>query len=475
MDNTIYLFDSAKGQKVAFESLQKGKVSLYVCGPTVYDDAHLGHARSAIAFDLLWRLLEHDGYAVRFVKNFTDIDDKILKKSAQTGQSADALTQHYIESYLHDMDALGVRRAHFEPRATQSLEQICAMIARLIESGYAYQTSSGVYFSVAKDSKYGSLSHHYEDEDDTQSRIQNDEEKHDVRDFVLWKSHKEGENVAYDSAFGSGRPGWHIECSAMIEQYFETNDDAFAIDIHAGGSDLFFPHHENEAAQTRCATHKEIAKYWLHNGFVTINEQKMSKSLGNSFFIKDALKLYDGEVLRFYLLGTHYRATLSFSHDDLLASKKRLDRIYRLKKRLQVSQKPLPKPSAAFTAFEADFLHALRDDMNISVALSVVDSFLSSLNETLDKTPKDSAAKDDASRFLQSVQQVLGIGLQEPTQYFQQGVSAEQKAQIESLIEQRNTAKKNKDFATADSIRDALGAQHIALLDTPQGTIWEKI
>ncbi|MDE7173617.1 MAG: class I tRNA ligase family protein, partial [Helicobacter sp.] len=248
-----------------------------------------------------------------------------------------------------------------------------------------------------------------------------------------------------------------------------------AIDIHAGGSDLFFPHHENEAAQTRCATHKEIAKYWLHNGFVTINEQKMSKSLGNSFFIKDALKLYDGEVLRFYLLGTHYRATLSFSHDDLLASKKRLDRIYRLKKRLNVSQKPLPKPSAAFAAFEADFLHALRDDMNISVALSVADSFLSSINETLDKTPKDATVKDNANRFLQSVQQLLGIGLQEPTQYFQQGVSAEQKAQIESLIEQRNAAKKNKDFATADSIRDALNAQHIALLDTPQGTIWEKI
>ncbi|MDE6977976.1 MAG: cysteine--tRNA ligase, partial [Helicobacter sp.] len=304
MDNTIYLFDSAKGQKVAFESLQKGKASLYVCGPTVYDDAHLGHARSAIAFDLLWRLLEYDGYAVRFVKNFTDIDDKILKKSAQTGQPAHELTQHYIESYLHDMDALGVRRAHFEPRATQSLPQICAMIATLVASGHAYQTSSGVYFSVAKDSKYGDLSHHYEDEDDTQSRIHNDEEKHDVRDFVLWKNHKEGESIAYDSPFGSGRPGWHIECSAMIEQYFETNDDTFAIDIHAGGSDLFFPHHENEATQTRCATHKEIAKYWLHNGFVTINEQKMSKSLGNSFFIKDALKLYGGEVLRFYLLST---------------------------------------------------------------------------------------------------------------------------------------------------------------------------
>lgn len=475
MDNTIYLFDSAKGQKVAFESLQKGKASLYVCGPTVYDDAHLGHARSAIAFDLLWRLLEYDGYAVRFVKNFTDIDDKILKKSTQTGQPAHELTQHYIESYLHDMDALGVRRAHFEPRATQSLPHICAMIATLVASGHAYQTSSGVYFSVAKDSKYGVLSHHYEDEDDTQSRIHNDEEKHDVRDFVLWKNHKEGESVAYDSPFGSGRPGWHIECSAMIEQYFETNDDTFAIDIHAGGSDLFFPHHENEAAQTRCATHKEIAKYWLHNGFVTINEQKMSKSLGNSFFIKDALKLYGGEVLRFYLLGTHYRATLSFSHDDLLASKKRLDRIYRLKKRLNMSQKALPKPSAIFAEFEANFLHALRDDMNISVALSVADSFLSSINEVLDKSPKDSVAKDNANRFLQSVQKLLGIGLQESTQYFQQGVSAEQKAQIESLIEQRNIAKKNKDFATADAIRETLSVQHIALLDTAQGTIWEKI
>lgn len=472
MDRIVKLFDSVLGRKVIFEPIKEGQVSIYVCGPTVYDDAHLGHARSAIVFDLLWRLFEYIGYDVRFVKNFTDIDDKIIKKSKDENKTVETLTEHYIQSYLKDMQRLGVRRAHVEPKATQSIEQICTMITELIHRGYAYQTHSGVYFSVQKDSQYGTLSKQHDD--DVQARIVNDEEKHDERDFVLWKAHKEGESIVYDSPFGRGRPGWHIECSAMIEQYFSHHHKHYAIDIHAGGSDLFFPHHENESAQTRCATDRELAKYWLHNGFVTINEEKMSKSLGNSFFVKDALKLYDSEVLRFYLMSTHYRAALSFSHEDLLAHKKRLDRIYRLKKRLALC-KLSAKPSTVFMEFEKEFLESLCDDLNISVALSVMDSFIASLNDVLDKNPKNATAKDDGHRFMLMIDQLLGLGRQDATCYFQQGVSEDEKKRIEQLILERSVAKKNKDFITADLIREKLNAQNIALLDMPQGTIWERI
>ena len=466
----IKIFDSIKREKVEFVPIKAGEVSIYVCGPTVYDDAHLGHARSALVFDLLRRLLEFEGYKVTFVRNFTDIDDKIIKKSLESGEGIDALTERYIASYLHDMDALGVRRPDLEPRATENLESIWEMISSLLEKKIAYQTSRGdIYLDVCKDAIYGELSGRGEDLEQV-SRVENSEEKHDPRDFALWKSYKGASDVGYDSPFGRGRPGWHIECSAMIEKHLANRTAPYAIDIHAGGSDLLFPHHENEASQTRCATGRELAKYWLHNGFVTINGEKMSKSLGNSFFVKDALRAYDGEVLRFYLLGTHYRLGLNFSEEDLLSLKKRLDRLYRLKKRLG---------SVAGTEANAEFverfLEGLRDDLNISKALSAVDEMIALANEELDSRPKDATLKGQIFGNLKVIEAILGIGAKEAVEYFQMGVSLAQKAEIEAKITERTEAKKSKDFARADKIREELSNAGIALLDTPNGTIWEKL
>lgn len=464
----IKIFDSVKREKVEFVPLKAGEVSLYVCGPTVYDDSHLGHARSAIAFDLWRRLLEFEGYRVTFVKNFTDIDDKIIKKSVESGESIQAITARYIDSYLDDMGKLGIKRPDIEPKATESLEAMSAMIARLLERGIAYQTSRGdVYLDVNQDPRYGTLSRRGEDLEQV-SRVENDAEKRDPRDFALWKSYKGQSDVGYESPFGRGRPGWHIECSAMIEKHLAGSGE-FAIDIHAGGSDLLFPHHENEACQTRCATGRELAKYWLHNGFVTINGEKMSKSLGNGFSVKEALGVYDGEVMRFYLLSTHYRLGLNFAEEDLLVAKKRLDRLYRLKKRL--GEVEASKPEGRFLE---RFLEGLRDDMNISKALSAVDEMIAGANEELDSQPKDKALKAAIAGNLAAIESLLGVGAKTAVDYFQMGVAPEEKREIERLIAERLEAKKSKDFARADRLRDQLSERGIALLDTPQGTIWEK-
>ncbi len=474
MSEKIKIFDSSTTKNQDFTPLKQGEVSIYVCGPTVYDDAHLGHARSAIVFDLWRRLFEAEGYRVIFIKNFTDIDDKIIKKSIQTGKSIESITDHYISSYLKDMDSLYVKRADKEPKATESLDEIYLMIQTLLHKGCAYQISNGdIYFNVNKDNKYGSISNRYEYIKDLVNRIEINKEKKDIRDFVLWKSYKGREDIGYESPFGKGRPGWHIECSAMVEKYFHTHCEC-AIDIHAGGSDLIFPHHENEASQTRCATGREIAKYWIHNGFVTINEEKMSKSLGNSFFIKDALKEYDGETLRFYLLSTHYRATLNFSTFDLMVSKKRLDRIYRLKKRID-NIKTQGQPTIFFNDFKKKFRDALRDDLNISVALSVIDEYIHASNEKLDKNPKDKTLKNDIVHIFEEISQLLGICNHDTIAYFQQGVSSNQREKIQELIQKRINAKKEKDFKKADEIRNMLHQEGITLLDTPNGTIWEKM
>lgn len=464
----LKIYDSIKKEKVDFFPINPPKVRLYVCGPTVYDDSHLGHARSAIVFDLLRRILRENGYEVLFAKNFTDIDDKIINKSLQSGLSVAEITQTYTQKYLDEMAALGVERADIEPKATESLESICAMIEKLLEKGFAYQTPNGdIYLSVEKDPQYGSLSGRVA-ELETQSRIQNSEQKRDARDFALWKSYKGIGDIGYDSPFGKGRPGWHIECSAMIKKHLAYSGE-YAIDIHGGGADLLFPHHENEASQTRCADNQTIAKYWIHNGFVTINGEKMAKSLGNSFFIKDALKNYDGEILRFYLLGTHYRAGLNFAEEDLLAAKKRLDRIYRLKKRIYPIQKI---NEGECCEFREAFLEALNDDLNVSKALSVVDEFVAKANELLDKKQKDKAPMIAGN--LAIIERLLGIGSKNPFAYFQLGVSEEQKNEIETLIAKRNEAKKQKDYAEADKIREELRKMGIEIMDTFEGCVWEK-
>lgn len=464
----MFIFDSVQKKKVPFIPIKENEVKIYVCGPTVYDDAHLGHARSSIAFDLLRRVFIALGYKVTFVKNFTDIDDKIIHKMNESGQSLEAITAYYIDRYKKEMHALNVSDADIEPKATETVQEIIDFVTSMLDKNVAYATSDGIYFDTSKDQKYLSLSHRQIEEESTQARVEHKEEKKDQKDFALWKFSKAHE-PSYEASFGVGRPGWHIECSAMIEKHLASHGE-YQIDIHAGGADLLFPHHENEAAQTRCKSNQELAKYWMHNGFVTINGEKMSKSLGNSFFLKDALNVYSGEILRFYLLSTHYRANFNFSEEDLLMAKKRLDKLYRLKKRVfEIA------PSLVAEPFKEAMLEALSDDLNISKALASLDEMISSMNELLDAQPKDKSLKALAHANLIWIESLLGIGLYAPYSYFQMGVSEDEKASIEALIEQRTRAKKEKNFATADEIRAQLESQNIQLMDTPNGTQWEKV
>ena len=462
------IFDSHIKEKVEFKPIKNNEVRIYVCGPTVYDDAHLGHARSSISFDLLRRTLETIGYKVTFVKNFTDIDDKIIKKINETGKSLKEITEHYITSYLKDMEALNVKRANIEPKATESLESMFEIIQKLLEKGYAYKLPNGdIYFDTSKDKEYCKLSNKCQ-EDEVIHRV-DIEGKKNPADFALWKSCKGENDVCFDSPFGAGRPGWHIECSAMIKKHIAYEGE-YQIDIHGGGADLFFPHHENEEAQTRCAYNQHLAKYWMHNGFVQINGEKMSKSLGNSFFVKDALKHYPGEVLRFYLMSTHYRAPLNFSEEDLISSKKRLDKLYRLKKRVYGTNKKQQDKE-----FETKLLEAMKDDLNISKALAIVDEFIKEANESLDKNPKDKTIKQKIVSNIDFIDKLLGIGGNDAYEYFQAGIDKNTKQKIEELIEKRSKAKKEKNYELADKIREELKQMGIMIQDTPNGTVWEKV
>lgn len=466
--NTLHIFDSVKKEKVEFKPIQERKVKIYVCGPTVYDDSHLGHARSAIAFDLLHRVLKANDYEVTMTKNFTDIDDKIIKKMYETNKTLEDITNQYINAYKADMKALNILDNTIEPKATENLEVMKEMISNLISKDVAYKTSDSVYFDTSKDNLYGTLSHKSNDEN-SQARVEENQEKRNSADFALWKFEK-ANDVSFDAPFGKGRPGWHIECSAMIEKHLAYKDSPYQIDIHAGGADLLFPHHENEAAQTRCSSGQNLAKYWMHNGFVNINGEKMSKSLGNSFFLKDVLKSYSGEVIRFYLMSTHYRADLSFNEEDLIASKKRLDKIYRLKKRVYGIE-----DSSVNKKFKEDILNALNDDINTSIALSVIDEMINSANDKLDSNPKDKNLKKELISNINFIEEVLGIGGNDAYAYFQFGIDESTKEKIESLILKRNEAKKAKDFQTADEIRDELSSMDISLMDTVNGTVWEKL
>ena len=464
------LFDSAQKTKREFEPMEEGKVSLYVCGPTVYDDAHLGHAKSALVFDLLTRVLKANGYDVTYARNITDIDDKIIKKAVEQGKDIKEITDFYTAAFHKEMQAIGVSRPDVEPKATESLNAMYEMIQKLLDSKHAYATEEGdVYFDTASDSQYLTLSKRHQDEDEKQERIQSSSSKRNTSDFAIWKSVKDN-TLTYDSPYGAGRPGWHLECSAMIEKHLAQPNAAFAVDIHGGGADLLFPHHENEAAQTRCSTNHALANYWMHNGFVNIDGEKMSKSLGNSFFLKDALKEYDGEVLRFYLLSTHYRSDFNFNAEDLAIAKKRLDKIYRLKKRLFGLA-----PSANATAFKAQSLKALSDDMNVSSALALMEEMISNANETLDSPGKHKELKKETLSNLAFLEEVMGFGVKNPYEYFQFGVDEETKEKLAELIEKRDEAKKAKDFESSDRIRDEILAFGVSLMDTPQGSFWEKI
>lgn len=463
----IFLFDSSKKEKVEFKSIKDGIVKIYVCGPTVYDNSHLGHARSAIAFDLLHRVLKLNGYEVIMTKNFTDIDDKIIKKMNQSGKSLEDITSFYIDLYKKDMEALNVLPNSLEPKATLNLEAMKNMIENLIKKDIAYKTQTSVYFDVSKDKLYGSLSNKISE--DSKARVEGDIEKRNSADFALWKFEK-SDDVAFESSFGKGRPGWHIECSAMIKKHLAYSDEPYQIDIHCGGADLLFPHHENEASQTRCDSGQNLAKYWLHNGFVNINGEKMSKSLGNSFFLKDVLKSYSAEVVRYYLLSAKYQADINFNEEDLITSKRRLDKLYRLKKRVYGIESKLQDKN-----FENSLLKALNDDINTPVALSIIDEFINNSNDKLDLNPKDKNLKQTIVSNIAYIEKALGIGGSDAFAYFQFGVDEELKNQIETFLKERAKAKTNKDFIKADAIRDELNRVGISIMDNINGTVWEKL
>ena len=464
----IYFYDSVKKQKILFESIVDKKVKIYVCGPTVYDDSHLGHARSAIAFDLLHRVLLQNSYDVIMTKNFTDIDDKIIKKMHTTSQTLPELTTFYINEYKKDMSILNILENTLEPKATDNLDVMIDMISDLIKKDIAYITSRGVFFDISKDDKYGSLSKRASDEN-SQARVQEDKEKRNQSDYALWKFEKEND-VSFEAPFGKGRPGWHIECSAMINKHLAYKDSEYQIDIHGGGADLLFPHHENEASQTRCSTNKQLAKYWMHNGFVNVNGEKMSKSLGNSFFLKDILKSYSGEVIRFYLLTSHYRSDFNFNEEDLISSKKRLDKFYRIKKRIYGTAE-----SKVNQDFEKSMFEALNDDLNSSKAIALIDELISVANDHLDKNSKDKNYKKELASNIEFINNILGIGFNDAYTYFQYGINQENIDQINELIEKRTQAKKDKNFELSDQIRNELKEMDISIMDTPAGVVWEKL
>jgi len=466
--NKLYIYDSVKKEKVLFEPIFENRVKIYVCGPTVYDDSHLGHARSAIAFDLLHRVLKANEYKVTMTKNFTDIDDKIIKKMNDTSKSLEEITTTYINAYKADMKALNILPNTIEPKATENLESMKEMISNLISKDIAYKTSDSVYFDTSKDDSYGTLSNKVSDENSI-ARVEINSEKRNPSDFALWKFAKTND-VSFEAPFGLGRPGWHIECSAMIEKHLAYKNEKFQIDIHGGGADLLFPHHENEAAQTRCTSGQNLAKYWMHNGFVNIDGEKMSKSLGNSFFLKDVLKSYSGEVIRFYLMSAHYRANFNFNEEDLIASKKRLDKLYRVKKRVYAVE-----ASSVNKNFYEEIFKALNDDMNTSKALSIIDEMIGNANDKLDANPKDKNLKKELVANILFINDILGIGFNDAYEYFQFGIDENTKSKIDELIEKRNEAKKIKDFTTADAVRDELTALEISVMDTVNGTVWEKL
>ena len=450
----LAIYNSLSRKKEPFVPLRAGHVGMYVCGVTVYDYSHIGHARVMVVFDLIYRWLKHLGYDVTYVRNFTDIDDKIIKRAAERGITTEALTAEMIEAFYRDMDALGCLRPTLEPRATAHIPEIVVMIEQLVAKGYAYVAANGdVMYAVRKFDGYGRLSGKDIDELESGSRVEVDAAKRDPLDFVLWKQAKPGE-PAWDSPWGKGRPGWHVECSAMSCAHL-----GHTFDIHGGGMDLKFPHHENEIAQAEAANGEPFARIWVHNGFVNINAEKMSKSVGNFFTVREVLTRYHPEVLRMFILGTHYRSPLDYSDTALDAAKAGLDRLYETRRRLGFVE---------MGEILAGFVAAMDDDFNAPEALAELFDVSRAINKGLD-------AGDDVSALagcFAAMCTLLGIVQEEPSRWFQ-GEDVDS-GRIEALIAERAEARSKRDFARADAVRDELAAMGIVLEDTVGGTSWKR-
>ncbi|MBU0455764.1 MAG: cysteine--tRNA ligase [Gammaproteobacteria bacterium] len=458
----LHIYNSLTGKKEAFKPIHEGKVNLYVCGMTVYDYCHIGHARAMIAFDVVVRYLRFLNYQVKYVRNITDIDDKIIKRANENKEDFRVLADRYIQAMHEDFDALGLLHPDLEPRATEFIQQMFELIEQLIGKGIAYIGKNGdVLYSVKKFEKYGCLSHRKLDQLRAGARIEVSENKKDPLDFVLWKSAKPGE-PSWESPFGNGRPGWHIECSAMA-----MNCLANRIDIHGGGKDLIFPHHENEIAQTEAATDAQFANYWMHAGHLEINKQKMSKSLGNFFTIRDVLKKYHPEVIRFFMISSHYRSPLNYSAQALIEAEQSLSRLY-LTLRSGVANEDIKE-----TVYEADFVAAMDDDFNTPKALAVLFELSKEVNRLRDA---DQVQSLKYAALLKRLGQVLGLFAYEPEQFLQHQVTEEDNdvQTINAFIEERNKARQEKDWGRADAIRTQLDEMGVVIEDGGKETTWRR-
>jgi hypothetical protein len=458
------VYNTMTGKKEEFIPIDDKEIKIYVCGPTVYNYFHIGNARPFVVFDTLRRYLEFTGKNVKFVQNFTDVDDKIINRAKEEGLTAGEVSEKYIEEYFKDAKALNVKKATVHPKVTENIDDIIAFVKTLIDKGYAYEIDGDVYYSTRKFDEYGKLSNQDIEELEAGARINIEEKKKDPMDFALWKARKEDSEIAWESPWGMGRPGWHIECSTMAKKYLGDT-----IDIHAGGQDLSFPHHENEIAQSEACNGATFANYWMHNGYITINNEKMSKSKGNFFTVRDILNEYDGEVIRFFLLSGHYRNPINFSDLLMEQAKAGLERITNLRDNLKYLA-GLKK--GEFTAQEKEFLDslskyqdefvaAMEDDLNTADAITAIFEMVTAIN-TYIRNDCSSAFAEEALKVLLKFSNVLGL-LEADSK--EEEISDE----IKNLIEERQNARKEKNFARADEIRDLLKEKGITLKDTPQG------
>ncbi len=466
------IYNTLSKQKEEFVPLVPGKVSMYVCGPTVYNFIHIGNARPMIVFDTVRRYMEHKGYDVNFVSNFTDVDDKIIKKAMEEGVTADEISQRYIAECKKDMEGMNVKPATTHPLATQEIDGMIEMISNLIEKDYAYPAADGtVYFRTRKFKEYGKLSHKNLDDLRGGNRsllVSGEEQKEDPLDFVLWKPKKEGEPY-WESPWCQGRPGWHIECSVMSKKYLGEE-----IDIHAGGEDLIFPHHENEIAQSECCNGKIFARYWMHNGFLNIDNRKMSKSLGNFFTVREISEKYDLQVLRFFMLSAHYRSPLNFSAELMEASKNGLERIVNAVENLKflagkAASEQLGEAEAetlkALAEYENKFDEAMDDDFNTADAVSAIFELVKFANTNVTADSSKAFAETVKDKIVE-LSDILGLIVERKEEMLD--------ADIEAMIEERQAARKAKNFARADEIRDILLGKGIILKDTREGVKWER-
>ncbi|MCM3006800.1 cysteine--tRNA ligase [Priestia koreensis] len=462
----IKLYNTLTRQKEEFKPLEENKVKMYVCGPTVYNYIHIGNARPAIVFDTVRKYLEFRGYEVQYVSNFTDVDDKLIRAAKELGEEVPVIAERFIDAYHEDVSSLGCSKATVHPRVTENMDIIIEFIDELVKKGFAYESDGDVYYRTRKFDGYGKLSHQPIDDLKSGARIEVGEKKEDPLDFALWKNAKEDE-ITWDSPWGKGRPGWHIECSAMARKYLGDT-----IDIHAGGQDLAFPHHENEIAQSEALTGKPFANYWLHNGYINIDNEKMSKSLGNFVLVHDIIKKFDPNLLRFFILSVHYRHPINYNEELLEKTKNALERIKtayaNLKHRLESTSDLADNNAQWLTTIEdlrAAFIREMDDDFNTANAISILFDLAKQANLYLVEKNTSEEVLHSFIKVMEDLATVLGLTLGE------QELLDED---IERLIQERIDARKNRDFKRADEIRDELKSRDIILEDTAQGTRWKR-